>query len=601
MKEDLNFEELGFAHRSEEPDVLELPLSKETFLLVGGSVLLLTILIFGRVIGLNVLAGDFYRDRAASNVYKEVNIPAPRGAILDRFGAPLVENRNSFSVFLASSELVKMIRAGSLDLDAYLAKLGGVLEVDPKEILARLQHANFEKSNLVPVSRDITPQQMIALTDIKLPAVQIGTDYTRDYVDAPVFSHVIGYTGPSEEDSSVVGKVGLEAFYDAELRGKDGSMIAYRDAQGKILDKKVLYFASQGKEFSTTIDAGLQRYFYQRLQSGLASLGRDSGVGLAMNPKTGEILSLISLPSFDNNNLKKYLNAPHQPLFNRAVSGSYNPGSTIKPLVALAALKENLVTPDFSVLSVGYIELPNPFNPDQPSRFVDWKPHGWVNLHSALARSSNVYFYEIGGGFQDVKGLGIERLGQYWRQFLFGVKTGVDLPAEGEGFLPNPTEKEARTGQIWRIGDTYNVSIGQGDLSVTPLQLLNFIGAIANGGKFYQPHLLLGAQPVVLSDRSDLAEEIREVQIGMEDAVSKPYGTANMLWNLPMKAAGKTGSAQVSNNTKTNAFFVGYAPVADPEITVLVLIENAREGSLNAVPIAKDVLDWYYHNRLSSR
>ena len=549
---------------------------------------------------MNVFNGGFYQNRAASNVYKEVNIPAPRGAILDRFGSALVENRNSFSVFLASTDLVKMIREGSLDLNAYLAQLGKVLDLDPEEIRARLHRANFEKSNLVPISRNITPQQMIALIDLKLPAVQVGADYIRDYTDAQIFSHVIGYTGPAENDNGVVGKVGLEAFYDEQLRGTDGSMIAYRDAQGKILDKKILYFASQGQELSTTIDAELQRYFYQRLQSGLASLGRDSGVGLAMNPKTGEILSLISLPSFDNNNLKKYLNAPHQPLFNRVISGSYNPGSTIKPLVALAALKENVVTPDFSVLSIGYIELPNPFNPDQPSRFVDWKPHGWVNLHSALARSSNVYFYEIGGGFKDLKGLGIERLGKYWQQFLFGVKTGVDLPSEAEGFLPNPVEKEARTGQIWRIGDTYNVSIGQGDLSVTPLQLLNFIGAIANGGKFYQPHLLLGAQPVILSDRSDLAEEIREVQIGMEDAVSKPYGTANLLWNLPMKAAGKTGSAQVSNNTKTNAFFVGYAPVEDPEISVLVLIENAREGSLNAVPIAKDVLDWYYWNRIKN-
>jgi penicillin-binding protein 2 len=315
-------------------------------------------------------------------------------------------------------------------------------------------------------------------------------------------------------------------------------------------------------------------------------------------------------------------------LFNRAISGAYTPGSAIKPMVALAALKENIIDPKKQILSTGYIEIPNPYDPEKPSRFLDWKAHGWVDLRSALARSSNVYFYEIGGGFEGLKGLGVNKLKEYWQRFLLGAKTGIDLPSESSGFLPDPEEKEERTGQIWRIGDTYNVSIGQGDLLLTPIQLINFIASIANGGKIYRPRLvscathdnsnnpnlhpndsnrsdnsdtgLYHSDCGLLMDYSEWQKEIKEVQKGMEDAVEKYYGTANLLSFLPMSAAGKTGSAQVANNTRTNAFFVGYAPAENPEIAILVLMENAREGSLNAVPIAKDVLEWYYYNRIQN-
>ena len=342
-------------------------------------------------------------------------------------------------------------------------------------------------------------------------------------------------------------------------------------------------------------------------------------MGIALNPKTGEVLSLISLPSFDNNIFGeagknqeriKLINSGLKPMFNRAVSGVYTPGSVIKPVVAVAGLKEGVIDTGTKVFSAGFIEIPNPYNPDQPSRFLDWKAHGWVDVYSALARSSNIFFYAVGGGFGDIKGLGIDRLNQYWREFGLGKKTGIDLGAESAGFLPNPDLKEKKSGDIWRIGDTYNVTIGQGDLMVTPLQILSQIASMANGGKFFKPYLLekiedtygktlMETRPSVLLDNSSLEDYFKEVRKGMEDAVSKPYGTANMLSVLPIKAAGKTGSSQVSNNTKTNAFFIGYMPADDPQIAVLVLIEDAKEGSLNAVPVGKDALEWYYYNRLA--
>lgn len=595
MKNELNVEDLVFNKDRREQDYLELPLSRQTFWLVGLAILAVGLVVFGRSFYLNVVLGPFYQDRALANLHREVEIPAPRGVIRDRFGNPLVENKNSFSAFLNVADLLK---SGG-DLPGSVRQISEVLGSDGEELARFVDRANLEKRNYIPLARNISRSQAIALSSLNLDSVDITADYVRDYPTGPVFSHIIGYVGESDTSRDIIGKSGVESYYDQFLRGADGRMLVYRDAKGKVLDEKVAEAPRSGADIVTTIDADLQTFFYNRLKTALAFLGRDSGVGIALDPQNGEVLAMVSMPSFDNNTVSKYLNGRNQPLFNRAISGQYTPGSAIKPLVALAALHENIVEPDFQVLSTGSIEIPNPYDPEKPSRFLDWKAHGWVDLYSALARSSNVYFYEVGGGFERFKGLGIEKLRSYWQTFLLGQKTGIDLSSENSGFLPAPDEKEERTGQIWRIGDTYNVSIGQGDLLLTPLQLINQIASIASGGKMYRPKVLrTGANPELILDYSGWQEELAAVRKGMEDAVSKPYGTANMLAYLPMKSAGKTGSSQVANNTRTNAFFVGYAPAEDPEIAILVLIENSKEGSLNAVPVAKDVLEWYYENRI---
>ena len=223
---------------------------------------------------------------------------------------------------------------------------------------------------------------------------------------------------------------------------------------------------------------------------------------------------------------------------------------------------------------------------------MDWKPHGWVNFYSALARSSNIYFYALGGGWEDVSGLGISKLKEYWQRFGLGKLTNIDLPGEKEGFLPAPSSD-------WRLGDTYNTSIGQGDLLLTPLQLLNYITAIANGDKIYEPRIAK-TEPKILKDLANLKEFLSEAEKGMIEATQKPYGTAYFLKDLPFVVAAKTGTAQINYNTKTNALFVGYGPVPQPKIAILILVENAREGSLNAIPIAKDVFRWYYDNRIKT-
>lgn len=439
----------------------------------------------------------------------------------------------------------------------------------------------------------------------------------------------IGRVGPDDLKNNLslsredfIGRAGVEAFYNEELSGQPGEAVKLKDSRGQIIKEEQRREPQIGESLRLTIDGEFQAYFYERLRSGLASLGRRVGIGLAINPQNGEVLSLVNLPGFDNNVLSgpgrsqeksAILNSPYKSLFDRAVSGFYNPGSTIKPLVGVAALKEGIISPATKIFSPGYLDVPNPYDPEHPTRFLDWRYQGNVNLASAIAQSSNVYFYTVGGGAESqillpgggtedtgyVKGLGIDRLGDWWNKFNLGKLTGIDLPSEAAGFLPSIEWKKDKTGKPWLIGDTYNVSIGQGDLLVTPIQLLDYISAIANGGKIYKPVLNINvSNQQVLADLSDFLPQIQEVRKGMLQTVIAQLGTAHLLSDLGFSVGAKTGSAQTQNNTQENALFIGYAPADNPQIAILVLIENSLEGSLNAVPVAKDVLNWYYWNRV---
>ena len=613
MRDEFDLEHAIIESNTKHYEVLELPLSRQAFQLLSVTAVILSSIVLLRVFYLAKERGDFYKNRAEMNVEDPLTIPAIRGSIYDRFGELLAGNESSYRVVLN----VGLAKRDSLDLDTVLGDLAGILEIDKGELLSSVSKADLEKSGLVTLGRNLSVEQVEVIKKNKVKALEIQDDYRRNYIKGPAFSHVLGYTGLAKFND-LRGKAGLEKYYDEVLSGFDGVRLMYRDARGNILDEKLLDQPKNGEHIYTTIDAGLQEYFYNRLSGMLHSLGRNAGVGIALNPQNGEVLAMVSAPSFDNNVITKaeenkkraaLLSASFEPLFNRAVSGVYTPGSTIKPLVALAALNEQVITPKKEIYSAGYIEIPNPYFPDQPSRFLDWKAHGWVDLRSAIARSSNVYFYEVGGGFEGVKGLGVDKLKEYWQKFGFGERTGIDLDSESVGFLPDPEEKEIRTKDIWRLGDTYNVVIGQGDFQVTPIQLINYIATFASGGRFYQPYIVKNVknengdmvkerQPEIVQNFSYLSDYFKEVQEGMKDTVRKPYGTAHLLADLPVSVAGKTGSSQVANNTRTNAFFVAYAPADDPQIAILVLIENAKEGSLNAVPVGKDVLEWYYYNRL---
>jgi len=622
-KSDIFLEEAVLDDFKKDCGELEMPLPKKAFSLVvffAGLVILASAV---KVFSLAVAKGDFYKNRSLDNISDITTISAARGIFFDRFDRPLVQNNPSFRVVLDIPELFKKNKD---EQKSEIEKISEILNIENDHIERTLLETDLEKQRSFIVARDLTIEEVAKIKVLNFGAFRVENDFRRQYPDNGVLSHILGYVGAVDKKdlknnqklliNDSIGKDGLEFFYDEYLRGENGEIVKYKNSKNETIDEKFATDSTNGDNFYLTIDGDFQTYFFNRLKNGLDNLGRTRGAGVAINPQTGEVLALVSIPSFDNNRLSKEIfTNPNQPFFNRIVSGVYNPGSTIKPLVGIAALNENVVSPTKSVFSKGYIEIPNPYFPDKPSRFVDWRPNGWVDSHSAIAKSSNIYFYAVGGGFEDIGGLGIKRLNDYWRKFKLDQKTGIDLPGEKSGFLPDPDEKEKRTGTIWRLGDTYNVSIGQGDLMITPLELINYISSIANGGKLYQPfvvkkitdekgNLVKENSPKIIADNSYLLSSIKEVKTGMIDAVSKDYGTAHTLAGLPFKVAAKTGSAQIESNTKVNAFFVGFAPADQSfdsaKIAVLVLVEDAKEGSLNAVPIAKDVLRWYYTNRMQN-
>lgn len=620
-EKDLFFEEAVLDDLSQHDfNSLERPLSHTTFTLVGAAVLLIVGIVAVRILTLGVWQGDFYAKRAAANVGQISVLRAERGIIVDRYGAPLTKNIPSFRVALLLAEYFK----DPSSRGATLQKAGQILGLTPDYMENLLRDVDLETQGIVTLARDITLAQTIQIKGLQSPMLEVQNDFRREYLDPEQFAHVVGYVGAANRDDiakndallldDVLGKQGLEAFYDSVLRGTHGETVRYRNARGETIDQRLARKPAIGSELHTTIDAELQKMFFEKLQHAVTTLGSRAGVGIAMDPRTGEVLSLISLPSFDNNNItQEVLQNPLRPLFNRAIGGVYTPGSTIKPLHALAALSEGVVTKDTRIFSPGYLELPNPYVPEKPSRFLDWKAHGWVDLVSAIARSSNVYFYTIGGGFEKREGLGITRLKDYWERFGLGERTGIDLPSEARGFLPDPALKESMKHDIWRVGDTYNVSIGQGDLLITPLQLLNYISLIANGGVLYEPFLvnkIVGGEaqtiqeiaPHVLKNYSSIfSNELPLIQKGMRDVVAQDYGTAYSLSALPFDVAAKTGTAQIADNSKTNAFFVGYGPVGEgvqPELAILILVEDSKDGSTNTVPVARDVFQWYYENRM---
>ena len=616
-KSELFLEESVLDDMASSMDCVEMPLAKGAFTLVVTVAAVMSLVVFGRVFLLGVSAGTLYKNRAIANVSDITVRPAERGIFFDRTGAPLVRNIPTFRVVLYLASFLKK----NPDIQEHeLNELARIVGIDKEEMRTWLSNVDLERQSSIVIARDLTVEQVAEIKNSAMDDVNIENDFKRQYEEPGMFSHVMGYVGvvadkDVQNDKSLllndlIGKSGLELYYDDRLRGKNGATIDYRNAKNESLGKKLEIAPERGNNAYLTIDGELQAYFYGRLKKQLEHMGKIAGAGIAMDPKTGEILAMVSLPTFDNNRItSEDLTNVNRPLFNRVIAGVYNPASTIKPLVATAALSENVIDPNRKILANGYIEIPNPYTPSEPSRFNDWKVHGWIDLHDAIARSSNVFFYTVGGGYQDIKGLGVDRLATYWRKFRLDQKTGIDLPGEKVGFLPNPAEKEKRTGTPWRIGDTYHVSIGQGDLMITPIELIDYIASIANDGKMFRPFLVKKiadekggtvkeVQPEMIADNSNLLPALREVQRGMRDGSQKPYGTSYLLHDLPFVTASKTGSAQIQGNTKLNAFYVGYAPAEDPKIAMLVLIEDAQDGGGNAVPVAHDVLKWYYENRI---
>ncbi|PIS05501.1 MAG: penicillin-binding protein 2 [Candidatus Buchananbacteria bacterium CG10_big_fil_rev_8_21_14_0_10_42_9] len=597
----------------------KLKAKSRVFLIIIVAVL---IVFSGRLIWLQLYQASALGGLAEGNRIRNKIILSQRGVISDRNGELLVRNVPIFNAGVVPVDLPKD-EGVRRQLWQALSEITGV-EIDEIEKTVTSQPAySYE---LLLIGDPLTYEQALrlALLEERYSGVKLNVTSGREYLhgNALSLSHVLGYLGKIGDleiesylnqgyaFNELVGKVGLEAQYESLLKGSNGRRQVETDALGR---EKIVLSEEEtidGKNLKLTIDLEFQTIAESSLNSILQAFGKKSGSVIVLNPNNGEVLAMVSLPAFNSNSFvngidqeefNQLANNQARPLFNRSVAGQYPSGSTFKMVVSAAALEEGVITPQTSFLSSGGIAVDRWF-------FPDWKfgGHGVTNLTKALAESVNTFFYIIGGGYNERQGLGIEKLNYYAQLFGLTKKTGIDLPNEAEGFFPTISWKESVKQERWYIGDTYNASIGQGDILVTPLQVANWTAVFANGGTLYRPHLIKrvednfgnlenNVEPKVIRDNFISTSNVESVKAGLRRAVTS--GSAVGMSTLPISTAGKTGTAQWSSKDSPHAWFTSFAPYEKPEIVVTVLVEEGGEGSSVALPVAREIISWWANNR----
>ncbi len=591
----------------------------------------LVILLFGiliiQLVRLQVINSDDYAHRAEINALREVQIPAARGLILDQDGRPLVRNAARYSAAVLPGDLPER---GEMGVYRQLERVTGV----PLDEIERMVLAGIEANGAfdpVVIKPDIDEETALTLRELEpvTPGLKLLVEPTREYLAAPYLSHVLGYVGPISQDEyeelrdqgylfqDYIGKSGVELTYESLLRGRPGKKLIEVDALGRELKVISERRPLDGTNLVLTIDLDLQKMAQETLEEYTAE--GDNAAAIMMDIHNGDILAMVSLPGFDNNafsgpltddDLAAIIEAPGKPLVNHALAERYPPGSTFKTIVGAAALQEGIAHTGTTITSRGYILVENEYNPEIVYRFKDWAALGPLDFYGGLAMSSNVYFYYLAGGKADegFPGLGEARVAKYARAFGLGALTGIDLPGESAGLVPDAQWKEETFGDTWVIGDTYNFGIGQGYLSTTPLQIITAVSAIGNGGKVVVPHLLREVQDShgnVLqryekSVRRTVPVEPEYLQIvkeAMRQSVTK--GVAQNAAVPGIEVAGKTGTAQFGprrddGSYETHGWFVGFAPYDEPEVAVVVFFQRGIGGS-DAAPAGSKILDYYFH------
>ncbi|MCF7907103.1 penicillin-binding protein 2 [Patescibacteria group bacterium] len=582
----------------------------------------------GRLIWLQLVRGEKYRMASEGNRAKIEIIKAKRGLAYDSQGLPLVKNIASFSLLISPQNLPFLENDRQDVFNLFLEQTEGIKGIDQEvkeriEIVQREINENVLESQPSIVAKRLDYQSAIELKLItnNLPGFSVEVSAQRDYLYGPTLSHILGYVAPvTKEDLAehkeyqvvdFIGRTGLELYYEKELRGHDGKRVIEVNALGqarKIINQEA---PQDGDDIILTVNLDLQQYVKKILEEYIEEADSSAGTIIVMDPSQGEVKAMASYPYYDNNifiqsdqeRYQELSQDPTNPFLFRAIAGEYPPGSTIKPLISLAGLKEGVIDAQTSIFSQGGIRIGQWFYPD-------WKVggHGSTDLIKALAESVNTFYYYLGGGFENFTGLGPEKIKENLSFLGINQKTGIDLPGEKEGFIGSPSWKKEERGKPWYIGDTYHLSIGQGYISVTPLQVATYTMALANAGSYYQPHFLKGFRDsnqnftenkdFYFRDLTNVfsVEDFNLVREGMRAAVLK--GSARRLNNLEVTIAGKTGTAQVDNHNLPHAWFTGFAPYENPEIVVVVLIENGGEGSDLAVSAAQKIFSfWFAENK----
>ena len=463
----------------------------------------------------------------------------------------------------------------------------------------------------------------------------------RVYIKEPGFSHVLGYISYPIKDKQgfywqkdFIGKDGIEKKFNSILSGKNGEKLREVNVRGEVQSENVIYKPEAGENIVLSINWRLQKEFYNSIKKLAENASFRAGSGIIMDTENGEIIVMTNYPEYDPNSflagddekITKFLSDENKPLLNRAIAGLYTPGSIVKPYIAIGALNESIIDPSKKILSTGSISIPNQYFPNLKSVFHDWKAHGWVDMREALAVSSNVYFYEVGGGFEGQIGLGIEKILKYVKFFGLGNKTGIDLPGEIGGIVPSPDWKKKNfNGEPWRVGDTYNTTIGQYGFQVTPIQMVRAVAAMANNGKLLKPKIVMGKNEserltvkgstidsefqhgVEIPTAMAMSESTEQIDIdesyykviheGMRKAVIS--GTATKLDAPFVKIAAKTGSAQLGVKKQfINSWITGFFPYDKPKYAFVVLMERgpSQAGIFSAANAMKDLIWWMSEN-----
>lgn len=568
-----------------------------------------------RIAYLQVLRGDEYRSSAEQNRIRLEILQAPRGIIYDRDQKPLLSNVPNFTLVAVPSDLPRTAE----DRVAVADQLAAVAPELRNDAIRTMLITSTPGSVQPLILLEHVPYEMaLRLTTAvaRMPGISLRAVGTRSYTKNETMAHLLGYLGkPSKKELETnagystltqIGRMGIEQYYDTNLRGTDGIREVERDHLNKELSVVASRDPVPGNNLITGIDTTLQETLYDSLQTSVKALHLQGASAVALDPRTGTIRALVSYPSFNPNlftqggsveEFNAIFNDDTYPLVFRPISGTYPSGSTIKPVITSAALNERVVTEGTTVSSTGGIKV-------GPNFFPDWKSggHGVTNVTKALAESVNTFFYMIGGGFENFVGLGIDRIVEYLKLFGLAKPLGIDLPGEASGFLPDKEWRSKASSPKWYLGDTYNLSIGQGFISVTPIQVASYTAAIANGGTLYQPHVVTSILEPDDTTQSTIAPvRIRStvpdsvlsiVRKGMRQAVTS--GSARGLGNLPVTVAAKTGTAQFGNEGKTHAWLTSFAPFERPEIVLTVLIEGGGEGSATALPIVRKALETYF-------
>lgn len=431
----------------------------------------------------------------------------------------------------------------------------------------------------------------------------------RKYITDKGFSHILGYVSYPKRDGDgnlyqkeTVGKEGVELSYNDVLAGETGVKIVESDVHGEEVSKATIVSPTDGTNVHLTIDLRLQSALSGFVEQVSRERGFEGGASILMDVHSGEVLALVSFPEFDSNILTEgsdsetiasYVQDSRKPFLNRAVSGLYTPGSIIKPFVAVGALESGVIGQFDQILSTGSIEVQNPYDPDASTIFKDWKAHGLVAIREALAVSSNVYFFTVGGGYGNQQGLGIEAIERFVRMFGIGEQTGIDVAGEAEGIVPNPTWKaEVFNGDDWRLGDTYNTSIGQYGFQVTPVQMVRAVSALANDGFLVQPHIIADHEAPVsrqITAREDTLQIVRE---GMRLAVTD--GTAKGLYVPYVPIAAKTGTAELGvEKESVNSWVIGFFPYDNPQYAFATVMEKGEaHNTIGSVFVMRSLFDW---------